>query len=66
MKDGFLNTPFSAKGSNACYIEKLENVPLWEGEKDEPQEVGYNITRFNGRPRKNLCLFEIIAAHSPC
>ena len=29
----------SAKGSNACYIEKIENVQLWDGDADEPQEV---------------------------
>ena len=29
-------------GTNACYIEKLENVELWDGDYDEPQQVMIN------------------------
>lgn len=26
-------------GTNACYMEKLEKVELWDGEVDEPPQV---------------------------
>lgn len=26
-------------GTNACYIEKLENVGLWDGDYNEPKQV---------------------------
>lgn len=29
-------------GTNACYIEKLENVGLWDGDNDEPRQVMIN------------------------
>ncbi|XP_052772317.1 hexokinase type 2-like isoform X2 [Mya arenaria] len=29
-------------GTNACYIERLENVGLWDGDWDEPQQVIIN------------------------
>lgn len=29
-------------GTNACYIERLENVELWDGDWDEPQQVIIN------------------------
>ncbi|XP_041370914.1 hexokinase-1-like isoform X2 [Gigantopelta aegis] len=29
-------------GTNACYIEKIENVGLWDGDDDEPREVIIN------------------------
>lgn len=28
-----------SKGTNACYIEKLENVGTWDGDLDEPKQV---------------------------
>lgn len=29
-------------GTNACYIEKLENVGLWDGDYNEPKQVLQN------------------------
>jgi len=29
-------------GTNACYVERLENVGLWDGDFDEPQQVMIN------------------------
>lgn len=29
-------------GSNACYIEKLDNVGTWDGDCDEPRQVMIN------------------------
>ncbi|KAG0423730.1 hypothetical protein HPB47_000516 [Ixodes persulcatus] len=29
-------------GTNACYMEKLENVELWDGDYDEPRQVIIN------------------------
>lgn len=29
-------------GTNACYIEKIENVGLWDGDNEEPQQVMIN------------------------
>lgn len=29
-------------GTNACYIEKLENVELWDGDYNEPKQVLQN------------------------
>ena len=29
-------------GTNACYVERLENVELWDGSWDEPQQVIVN------------------------
>lgn len=29
-------------GTNACYVEKLENVGLWDGDYDEPRQVLIN------------------------
>ncbi|XP_077544068.1 hexokinase A isoform X1 [Haemaphysalis longicornis] len=29
-------------GTNACYMEKIENVELWNGDKDEPRQVIIN------------------------
>lgn len=26
-------------GCNACYMESLENVGLWEGDRDHPNQV---------------------------
>ena len=33
----FLN--FLGTGTNACYTEKLENVELWDGDFEDPQQV---------------------------
>ncbi|XP_078668392.1 hexokinase-4-like isoform X2 [Branchiostoma floridae x Branchiostoma belcheri] len=30
-------------GSNACYMEKLDNVEIWEGERGEPNQVVVNM-----------------------
>lgn len=30
---------FIGTGTNACYIEKLENVELWDGDNNEPKQV---------------------------
>lgn len=32
----------SGTGTNACYIERLENVQLWDGDWEEPQQVIIN------------------------
>uniref|UniRef100_A0A224Z0B0 Phosphotransferase n=1 Tax=Rhipicephalus zambeziensis TaxID=60191 RepID=A0A224Z0B0_9ACAR len=29
-------------GTNACYMEKIENVELWDGDNDEPRQVIIN------------------------
>ena len=29
-------------GINACYVERLENVQLWDGDFDEPNQVVIN------------------------
>ncbi len=29
-------------GTNACYVERLANVGLWDGDFDEPQQVMIN------------------------
>lgn len=29
-------------GTNACYMEKLENVELWDGDREEPKQVIIN------------------------
>ena len=33
---------FSGTGTNACYIEKLENAGLWDGDMDDPKQVIIN------------------------
>ena len=30
-------------GSNACYVEQLENVHTWTGDLDEPKQVIINM-----------------------
>lgn len=30
-------------GSNACYVEKLENVKTWTGDRDDPKQVIINM-----------------------
>ncbi|XP_066278012.1 hexokinase-4-like isoform X1 [Branchiostoma lanceolatum] len=30
-------------GSNACYMEKLDNVEIWEGDRGEPNQVVVNM-----------------------
>ncbi|XP_055337617.1 hexokinase-2-like isoform X2 [Paramacrobiotus metropolitanus] len=30
-------------GCNACYMERIENVELWDGDNDEPREVIINM-----------------------
>ena len=30
-------------GTNACYIEKLENVELWDGDNNEPKQVRKHV-----------------------
>lgn len=29
-------------GSNACYMESLDNIPKWDGDQDHPREVIVN------------------------
>ena len=29
-------------GTNACYMEHLDNVPKWDGDRDEPRQVIIN------------------------
>ena len=47
MTCGFKNRNVSAglilgTGTNACYMEKLENVAKWNGDWDEPRQVIVN------------------------
>ena len=30
-------------GSNACYVEKLENVKTWTGDRNDPKQVIINM-----------------------
>ena len=34
---------FIGTGTNACYIEKLENVELWDGDNKEPKQVRKHV-----------------------
>uniref|UniRef100_K1RCD0 Phosphotransferase n=1 Tax=Magallana gigas TaxID=29159 RepID=K1RCD0_MAGGI len=36
------NMTTTCTGTNACYIEKLENVELWDGDYNEPKQVMIN------------------------
>ena len=29
-------------GTNACYMESLDNIPKWDGDQDEPRQVIIN------------------------
>ena len=39
-------------GTNACYVEKLENVELWDGDKLTPRQV---LCRAEQKGR--ICIF---------
>ena len=47
---------FSGTGTNACYIEKIENVESWDGDDDDPREVSecFMLTQ-----PKNLKVYEV-------
>ena len=32
----------SGTGTNACYFERIENIGLWDGETDEPDQMIIN------------------------
>jgi len=34
-----LHVLFIGTGTNACYVEKLENVELWDGDDQPPKQV---------------------------
>ena len=47
MSCAFKNPSVSAglilgTGTNACYMEHLDNVPKWDGDRDEPRQVIIN------------------------
>ncbi|PRD22365.1 UNVERIFIED_CONTAM: Hk1 [Trichonephila clavipes] len=37
-----VDCPFLGTGTNACYMERLENVEMWQGDHDHPKQVIIN------------------------